>query len=112
MERLRHTIVLAQFTRSKSTRSYIDYESIAQALDGICQLYEQGLKQQNPSLKNITYDISDLYNYIDNLCDLCCLVFQPQSNSSAPPIEKSSESLSSLENRPRRKSGLQRLLRA
>ena len=49
MERLRHTIVLAQFTRSKSTRSYIDYESIAQALDGICQLYEQGLKQQNPS---------------------------------------------------------------
>ena len=71
-----------------------------------------GLKKFKRSLKNITYDISDLYNYIDNLCDLCCLVFQPQSNSSAPPIEKSSESLSSLENRPRRKSGLQRLLRA
>ena len=43
-----------------------------------------GLKKFKRSLKNITYDISDLYNYIDNLCDLCCLVFQPQSNSYVP----------------------------
>nr|ABV22423.1 rudimentary enhancer [Oxyrrhis marina] len=84
MERPRHTIVLVQFSQNKNSRSYIDYESISQALDGICQLYEQGLKVMNPSLKNITYDISDLYNYVDNLGDLCCLVYNAQSNSYIP----------------------------
>jgi len=29
-------------------------------------------------LRNITYDITDLYAFIDNLGDLSCLVFNPQ----------------------------------
>lgn len=84
MDQKRHTIVLVQFSKEKSSRSYIDYECVAQALDGVCQLYEQGLKVMNPTLKNITYDISDLFNYIDGMGDLCCLVFNPQSNSYIP----------------------------
>lgn len=40
----KHTIVLAQFTEDKNTRTFLDYESVPEALDGICQLYEQSLK--------------------------------------------------------------------
>merc|ERR1719498_48072 len=80
----RHTIVLAQFDQSKQSRSYIDYESVSEALDGVCQLYEQGLKVTNPKRKSITYDVSDLFNFIDGMGDLCCLVFNPQNNSYIP----------------------------
>ncbi len=37
---------------------------------GICKFYEQKLRMQNPALRNITYDISELYAYIDDLPDL------------------------------------------
>ena len=44
----KHTIVLLQETASKSTRTFSDFESVADAMNGICQLYEQRLKQMNP----------------------------------------------------------------
>ncbi|KAF2570775.1 hypothetical protein F2Q70_00006325 [Brassica cretica] len=52
----------------------MDYDSIGQAIDGICGLYERKLKEVNPSLRNLSYDISDLYNFIDGLTDLSALV--------------------------------------
>ncbi|THU72469.1 hypothetical protein C4D60_Mb04t12460 [Musa balbisiana] len=42
---------------------------------GICGLYERKLKEINPTIQNITYDISDLYNFIDGLADLSALIF-------------------------------------
>ena len=42
------------------------------------------LKRLNPNLRNITYDISDLYRYIDNLADLSALVYHPQLNAYIP----------------------------
>ena len=53
-------------------------------MDGITRLYEQKLKQLNPQLRNITYDISDLNKYIDALSDLSCLVFHPDSGAYVP----------------------------
>lgn len=43
-----HTIVLTQPTKLKSTRTYADYETLSEALDGVCQIYETRLKQENP----------------------------------------------------------------
>jgi hypothetical protein len=40
---------------------------------GVCAMYEQKLKAQNPQHRNITYDISDLFFFIDALGDLSCL---------------------------------------
>jgi hypothetical protein len=37
-------------TASKSTRTFSDFETVADAMNGICQLYEQRLKQLNPGL--------------------------------------------------------------
>ncbi|KAG6772907.1 hypothetical protein POTOM_024336 [Populus tomentosa] len=73
----RHTIVLMQNSQNRSTRTFMDYDSISQAMDGICTLYERKLKDLNPANRNITYDIADLYNFIDGLADMSALVYFP-----------------------------------
>ena len=40
------------------------------------QMYEEKLKQLNPQVRNITYDISDLYSYVDQLHDVSMLIYQ------------------------------------
>ena len=72
-----HTIVLVQPTPSKASRTFSDYESVVQALDGVCGMFEKRLKELNPQMRQITYDINDLYRYLDTLHDLSALVFAP-----------------------------------
>ena len=69
-----HTLLLVQFSERRESRTYLEYESVSSAMDGVCQLYEQGLKASNPQLKHITYDVQDLFVYIDSMKDLCALV--------------------------------------
>eukprot|EP01125_Pyxidicula_operculata_P021711 TRINITY_DN854_c0_g1_i1.p1 TRINITY_DN854_c0_g1~~TRINITY_DN854_c0_g1_i1.p1 ORF type:complete len:102 (-),score=25.40 TRINITY_DN854_c0_g1_i1:141-446(-) len=79
-----HTIVLVQHENNKSTRTYFDYNSLNDALAGICQLFEAKLKNENPNARNITYDIKDLFQYIDHLPDLGVLVFSKQKGAYTP----------------------------
>lgn len=53
----------------------MDYGSINSAMDGICALYERKLKEINPAVRDISYDIGDLYNFIDGLADMSALVY-------------------------------------
>eukprot|EP00240_Pyramimonas_obovata_P020332 CAMPEP_0118935932 /NCGR_PEP_ID=MMETSP1169-20130426/15913_1 /TAXON_ID=36882 /ORGANISM="Pyramimonas obovata, Strain CCMP722" /LENGTH=72 /DNA_ID=CAMNT_0006879015 /DNA_START=173 /DNA_END=391 /DNA_ORIENTATION=- len=53
-------------------------------MDGVCQIFEGRLKELNPTLRNITYDITDLYTFIDQLADMSALVFNPQINAYMP----------------------------
>lgn len=41
---------------------------------GTCKIYEEYLKKMNPNSPSITYDISQLFDFIDSLADLSCLV--------------------------------------
>ncbi|VFQ68755.1 unnamed protein product [Cuscuta campestris] len=65
-----------QTSPNRATRTFMDYDSINQAMDGICALYERKLKELNPTIRNISYDISDLYNFVDGLADMSALVFE------------------------------------
>ena len=47
-------------------------------------MYEHKLKELNPTIQQITYDVTDLYKYIDNLHDICGLVFDPATNKYEP----------------------------
>jgi hypothetical protein len=47
-------------------------------------MYEHKLKELNPSVQHITYDIADLYNYLDSLNDICALVLDPPSSKYEP----------------------------
>ena len=51
---------------------------------GLCGMFERKLKELNPNLPKITYDINDLYNYIDTHTDLCALVLEPGTGAYSP----------------------------
>ncbi|KAL1512344.1 hypothetical protein AB1Y20_005604 [Prymnesium parvum] len=70
-----HAILLIQYGRDESSRTFLDFASVALAADGICAVYEKGLKALNPNVRHITYDIADIYHYVDQLADLACLVY-------------------------------------
>eukprot|EP00601_Ochromonadales_sp_CCMP2298_P006843 CAMPEP_0173209072 /NCGR_PEP_ID=MMETSP1141-20130122/22886_1 /TAXON_ID=483371 /ORGANISM="non described non described, Strain CCMP2298" /LENGTH=90 /DNA_ID=CAMNT_0014135629 /DNA_START=37 /DNA_END=306 /DNA_ORIENTATION=+ len=80
----KHTIILVQYTNSFQTRSYMDFQGVNAAMDAIVKMYEHKLKELNPGIENITYDISDLYKYLDNLQDVCALVLDPATTKYSP----------------------------
>lgn len=41
---------------------------------GICQLYEQAIKENDPSVQRITYSMNDLFVYIDNVQKMTILL--------------------------------------
>jgi len=66
-----HTIVLTQSTPKSSSKSYNDFETVSAAMDGVVAAFEQTL----PPHSAMTYDISQLFQYIDGLIDLAVLTF-------------------------------------
>jgi len=77
-----HCILLIQSTNN--SKCYHEYANPSQAMDGLCKLFETHLKLQNPGSRNITYDVKDLYGYIDTLPDLGILVFDTSINGYSP----------------------------
>ena len=53
-------------------------------LAGICKVFEEHLKKRNPTSPSITYDISELFEFVDQISDLSCLVFQKQTGQYKP----------------------------
>jgi hypothetical protein len=47
----------------------------AVSVPGIVSMFEKRLKELNPTLPSISYDISDLYTYIDTFNDFSALVY-------------------------------------
>lgn len=103
-----HTILLVQPGARPETRTYSDYESVNECMEGVCKIYEEHLKRRNPNTPTITYDISQLFDFLDQvntdafhlppsianltplcenrkqLADLSCLVYQKSTNTYAP----------------------------
>uniref|UniRef100_A0A7N5JLB4 Enhancer of rudimentary homolog n=1 Tax=Ailuropoda melanoleuca TaxID=9646 RepID=A0A7N5JLB4_AILME len=52
--------------------------------DGVCKMYEEHLKRMNPNSPSITYDISQLFDFIDDLADLSCLVYRADTQTYQP----------------------------
>ncbi|CAL2045070.1 hypothetical protein CAEBREN_17428 [Caenorhabditis brenneri] len=79
-----HTILLLQPTENIESRSWSDYESTNDCLEGICKVYEEYLKKKTPMKPSITYDITNLFEFIDDLKDLSMLVFDDMTNTYVP----------------------------
>eukprot|EP00088_Acartia_fossae_P003004 TRINITY_DN11251_c0_g1_i1.p1 TRINITY_DN11251_c0_g1~~TRINITY_DN11251_c0_g1_i1.p1 ORF type:complete len:104 (-),score=30.15 TRINITY_DN11251_c0_g1_i1:258-569(-) len=79
-----HTILLVQPATKPESRTYTDYESVNECMEGVCKIYEEHLKRKHPEIPSITYDISQLFEFIDQLADLSCLVYQKSTNTYAP----------------------------
>ena len=65
--RMAHTILLVQPGIKPETRTYSDYESVNECMEGVCKIYEEHLKRTNPNIPSITYDISQLFDFIDQV---------------------------------------------
>ncbi|KAI8484766.1 hypothetical protein Bbelb_375290 [Branchiostoma belcheri] len=84
-ERQSHTILLVQPGPRPETRTYSDYDSVTECMEaGVCKIFEEHLKRSHPNSPSITYDISQLFDFIDQLPDLSCLVYQKSTNTYAP----------------------------
>lgn len=79
-----HTILLVQANSRMESRTYSDFESVNDCMEGVCKIFEEHLKRKNPNTPTITYDISQLFDFIDTLVDLSCLVYQKSSSTYAP----------------------------
>jgi len=79
-----HTILLVQPGKRPEGRTYSDYESVNECLEGVCKIFEEYLKRMNPNSPSITYDISQLFDFIDQLADLSCLVYQKSTGTYVP----------------------------
>ncbi|XP_020080572.1 enhancer of rudimentary homolog [Ananas comosus] len=71
----KYTIILMQTSQSRASRTFLDFNSISQAMDEICRIYERKVMDINPTIQNISYDIADLYNFIDGTVDISALVY-------------------------------------
>lgn len=69
-----HTILLVQPGARPETRTYSDYESVNECMEGVCKIYEEHLKRRNPNTPTITYDISQLFDFLDQVKKklFCC----------------------------------------
>ena len=79
-----HTILLVQSNARPQSRTYVDYESVEECLESVCKMFEDHLKQINPHSQSITYDIINLFDFVDQLTDLCCLVYEKSLISYVP----------------------------
>ena len=41
---------------------------VNECMEGVCKIYEEHLKRTNPNIPSITYDISQLFDFIDQVC--------------------------------------------
>jgi Enhancer of rudimentary len=62
-----HILLLLQFGENPRTKNYQDFEQISDAVKFICSKYEEFLKRKNPNQPYISYNIIDLYSYIDSV---------------------------------------------
>ena len=40
---------------------------VNECMEGVCKIYEEHLKRTNPNIPSITYDISQLFDFIDQV---------------------------------------------
>ncbi|CAH1732685.1 unnamed protein product [Aphis gossypii] len=48
-------------------------------MNGICGFYEACLMNLNPTVTTFTYEIIQLFDFLDNLTHISCLVYQPDT---------------------------------
>ncbi|KAI9229102.1 MAG: enhancer of rudimentary [Piptocephalis tieghemiana] len=79
-----HTLLLVQVSDASDTRSWSEHNTVTHAIQEIIEAFQTQLKRQNPRAQNISYDLDDLFNFIDGHQELCALVYEPAQKAYAP----------------------------
>mmetsp|Transcript_12636 Transcript_12636/g.38676 ORF Transcript_12636/g.38676 Transcript_12636/m.38676 type:complete len:103 (-) Transcript_12636:1261-1569(-) len=78
-----HTILLVQGTREKASRTWYEYESVKEMVEGLCAVYERSLRRSSHNVV-VSYDTSQLFAFVDETPDLACLVLQKDTSLYEP----------------------------
>jgi hypothetical protein len=78
------TILLLQTSGAAGSRTYLDFASPGQCYDAIARMYEERLRAINPNSRSHTYDVQDLFRYLDSLTDVSMLVLDAPSGKFEP----------------------------
>lgn len=70
-----HIIVLIQQSDSHTSRTYYDFDDHRQMMEGLLKIYEDTLKTVYKHMTTITYDVTDVYAFMDGLGDIACLTY-------------------------------------
>uniref|UniRef100_A0A182NL60 Enhancer of rudimentary homolog n=1 Tax=Anopheles dirus TaxID=7168 RepID=A0A182NL60_9DIPT len=79
-----HVILLVQIGSHLETRSFSDYGSLHDCLNHVCIVFEKMLRARYPHKSYITYDLEQLFRYIDEYHEICCLVYENSTGTYKP----------------------------
>ncbi|GJD08012.1 Enhancer of rudimentary [Galdieria sulphuraria] len=77
-------LILVQWNRNKSSKTFYEYSSLEEALQGICSWYENHLRQVQPHLARIRYEANDLLHFLQHLPQLECLLYDSREGKYIP----------------------------
>eukprot|EP00126_Sphaerothecum_destruens_P015390 Sdes_comp9385_c0_seq1m845 len=79
-----HTILLLQPSRSVKSRTWSDYDTLSLCIEGILRMFETSLQEKLPNKTHITYDVKQIYNFLDQLGEVNALVFSDSQQAYIP----------------------------
>lgn len=77
-------LLLVQQKPDTDSRRYQEFHTLDKCLDYILKLFEDKLRNQLQEKDNFTYDLSDLYEYLDDLPSIQCLIFSEDTRTFTP----------------------------
>lgn len=76
-------MLLLQMDSRGSTRLWAEFPTLQHSIDEIIRLYETNAKETT-TLTKITYQIEDLYRFVDGLHEVCVLEYSETVNAYVP----------------------------
>jgi len=87
-----HVVLLTQHDKNPRSKIWSEYKSLSQALDGVIEMFEKELEKSSHGKSEISYDVQQLFAYVDKLKDLRVMMLdsraQMYTSKSKPWIKK------------------------
>lgn len=82
------SILLIQLEESPASRTFFYLTSIDLAITKVLEIYEQRLKQLNPSISHLSYTLKDVFQFIEKSPEFGVLVFDGGIKAFVPHDKK------------------------
>ncbi|XP_063224968.1 enhancer of rudimentary homolog [Bacillus rossius redtenbacheri] len=79
-----HTVLLVQCSADVFSRTYSDFECVKECIDYVVSMFEEYLRRTNPHLQQVSYAANELFEFVDSLHDLSCMVLDKRQSVYVP----------------------------
>jgi len=81
-QRIAHVIVLLQ-PGGEVTRTYTEYETVKEAIEGLCEIYEQNAKTED-GMTHVDYQVGDVVCYFKEYEEVMFLIYDEELANYVP----------------------------